>query len=138
MKPRSGLILVRSRPTFSVRGLRPTAIRIFSASIFCCAPATVMVTATPAFVFSTLSTFALVWKLMPRLRKHFDDCHFAVERAVDRGELYSYRSCADDDQGFREVFQAEDFDVGEHAVVRFEAGQHTGFGAGGENHVLGF
>ena len=29
MKPRSGLILVLSRPTFSVRGLRPTAIQNF-------------------------------------------------------------------------------------------------------------
>ena len=68
MNSRSGLIFVRSRPMFSVRGLRPTAIRIFSASIFCCLPSTVMVTAMPAFVFSTLSTFALVWKSMPRLR----------------------------------------------------------------------
>ena len=40
MNPRSSLIFVFSMPMFSVRGLRPIAIRIFSASIFCCLPST--------------------------------------------------------------------------------------------------
>ncbi len=61
-----------------------------------------------------------------------------IERAVDRGELDAHRSGADDDERFRKFFQAEDFDVGENAVVGFEAGQHAGFGAGGQNDILRF
>src|ERR1700722_1597608 len=71
-------------------------------------------------------------------RQHFDDGHFAVKRAVDRGELHAYCSSADDDQGFWKVFQAEDFDVGENAVTGFETRKHAGFGAGGENYVFRF
>ena len=39
---------------------------------------------------------------------------------------------------FRKIFQAEDFDVGQNAVIRFETGQHSGFGAGGEDYVFRF
>ena len=71
-------------------------------------------------------------------RQHFDDRHFAVERAVDGGELDADRARADDHQRLRKFFQAEDFDVGENAVVGFEAGKHAGFRAGGENYVFRF
>src|SRR5574341_2599656 len=70
MKPRSGLSFVFSTPMLSVRGARPTAIRIFSASTFCCLPsAGVKVTAMPVLVFSTFSTFVLTWHWMPFLVK---------------------------------------------------------------------
>jgi len=53
---------------FSVRGLRPTAIRMRSVSIFCGLPSTLKVTVTPDLPFSIFSTFVPVWKAMPRLR----------------------------------------------------------------------
>src|SRR5438105_4723441 len=53
-----GLNASFSKPMLSVFGLRPIAIRIFSASSFCCLPSAVNVTAIPDLVFSTLSTFA--------------------------------------------------------------------------------
>src|SRR5881227_1897754 len=68
MKPRSAWTRVFSSPTLSVRGSRPTAIRILSASIFCCLPSALKVTAIPDFVLSIFSTLAPVKKLMPRLR----------------------------------------------------------------------
>ena len=51
-------------------------------------------------------------------RQHFDDRHLAVKRTVDRGELHAHRAGADDHQRLRNLFQAQDFDVGQDAVVR--------------------
>ena len=69
-------------------------------------------------------------------RQHFDDRDLAIERAIDRSELDSDRSCANNHKRLRNLFQAENFDVGEHAVAGFEAGKHAGFRASGENDVL--
>ena len=69
-------------------------------------------------------------------RQHFDDRDFAIERTIDRSELHAHRARSDDHQRLRNFFQAEDFDVGQNAVVGFKAGQHAGFGTGGENDVL--
>ena len=68
--------------------------------------------------------------------QHFDDGDFAIERAIDRSELDSYSARAHDYQRLRNFFQAEDFDVGENAVVGFEARDHAGFRTGRENDVL--
>ena len=71
-------------------------------------------------------------------RQHFDDGHFAIERAVDRGKLHPDGSGADDHQRLGNLFQAENFDVGEHAIAGFEPGNHAGFRPGRQNHILGF
>src|SRR5208283_2534460 len=67
-----------------------------------------------------------------------DDRYFGVERAVDRCEFDANGSGADDNKRLRNLFQAEDLDIGENAIVGLEAGQHAGFGAGGEDDVLRF
>ena len=117
MNSRSGLILVLSRPMFSVRGLRPTAIRIFSASIFCCFAVDRNRDRDARFCFfdfvdlragveidSALAVdareFLRDFFVFDRnqTRKHFDDGHFAIERTVDRGELNSDSSGTHDHQ----------------------------------------
>jgi len=47
-------------------------------------------------------------------------------------------SGADDRERLRDGGHLEDFDVGEDGIVRGESGQHAGFGAGGDEDVLGF
>src|SRR5271170_4452204 len=49
--------------------------------------------------------------------QHFDDCDFGVERAVDRGEFDADGSGANDHDRLRELFQTQDFDVGENTIV---------------------
>ncbi len=55
--------------------------------------------------------------------EHFNNGHFAIERAIDRRELHSDRSCADNDDRLRNVLQAEDFNIGQHAITGFQARQ---------------
>ncbi len=71
-------------------------------------------------------------------RQHFDDRHFGVERAVDRSELDANGACADDHDRLGELFQTQNFDVGQDAIAGFETGEHTGFRTGGEDDVLCF
>ena len=69
-------------------------------------------------------------------RQHFENGDFGVEGAEDRGELHAYGAGADNHQGFRNFFQTENLDVGKDLRIRREAGNHAGFGAGGQNDVL--
>src|SRR5579863_1137617 len=71
-------------------------------------------------------------------RQHFDNRHFAIEGAIDGGELDSDGSGADNHQGLGKILQAEDFDVGEDAVAGLKAGDHAGFGAGREDYIFRF
>src|SRR5580698_10360564 len=71
-------------------------------------------------------------------RQHFQDGDVGAERLIDAGELDAYSARADHDQRFRDVFQAQDFNVGEDLLVGRHARQHARDRAGRENHVLGF
>ena len=157
MNSRSGLIFVRSRPMFWVRGLRPIAIRILSASILCCLPSDrdghrdacfclvdllyfrAGVEIDAAFAVDASEFFRDFFIFYRNeAREHFNDGDFAVERAINRCELYSDCTGSDDHQRFRDFFQAENFNIGQNAVADFEAGNHSGFRTGGENYVFRF
>ena len=71
-------------------------------------------------------------------RQHFDDRHLCVERAVDRRKLHAHRARTHNHNRLWKLFQAEDLNVSQDAVVGLQTGQHAGFRAGRENHVLRF
>ena len=68
--------------------------------------------------------------------KVLDDGDFAAEAVEDGPELHAHRARADDDHRFRDRRDGEDLHIGQDAVVRREAGQHLGVGAGGDEDVF--
>ena len=70
-------------------------------------------------------------------RQHLEDGDVGAERLVNAGELDPDGPGADHDERLGNVVKAENFDVGEDAVVGREAGQDTCDGACRENDVLG-
>ncbi len=68
--------------------------------------------------------------------QELDDGDFGAEGAEQGAELHAHRARANDDQRLGHLLHGQDFDVGEDAAVGLEAGQHFGFGAGGEDDVF--
>src|SRR5206468_2954641 len=60
------------------------------------------------------------------------------ERPIDGGEFDSDRAGPNDHQRFWNFLQAENFDIGENTVARFEPGDHPGFRTAGENYIFRF
>ena len=72
-------------------------------------------------------------------RQHLEDGDFGSEAVEYRCELDSHRARSDDEHGFRDGGEVENFDVGEDRFrVGLEAGEHAGFRAGRDDDVLGF
>src|SRR5215472_2696800 len=71
-------------------------------------------------------------------RQHLQNGHIGPERFVDAGELDTYRSRADHDERLGNVSKAENFDIGQDAIVGPKSRQKTRDGARRKNDVLGF
>ncbi len=159
MKPRSVLTFVFSSPIFAVLGARPTATRSFSASTSSVLPfderdlhlhACAGLLNITAFRAGLDTDFALFKDALEFLRnffvfnrhqagQHFEDGNVRAEALEHGRELDAHRPRANDHQRFRHRAQVEDFDVGEDEFgVGLQAGEHAGFGAGGDQDVLRF
>ncbi len=69
-------------------------------------------------------------------RQELDNGHLSPEGAEERAEFKAHRARADDHERPGHISDGENLNVRQDAVVRGEAGQHLGLGAGGQNHVL--
>ena len=132
MKPRSSLALVFSRPIFSVRGRRPTAIKNFFGADGLRFSGFVFVNDRRAVcVFLHGLDFGFEFNFHALLhqgfvqfggnflvferndaRERFEERDLGAERVEDGGELDAYSAAAHYDHGFRDLLQAENFAVG--------------------------
>src|SRR5581483_783445 len=107
------------------------AIKIFSASSFCCFPSAVNVTPTPAFVFSTFSIFE-----RHHSRKHLQNSHVRIERLENRSKFHSYRTRSHHDQRLRNRTHLQNFDIREHAIIESKSGNYSRLGPHRQNYVF--
>ena len=70
-------------------------------------------------------------------RQHLNDRDLCAEGTIDGSKLHAHGARADDDHRFGHGGQAEDFNIGENAIVGFQAGQHARVRACGQNDVFG-